>query len=95
MYRRRRDTQAEEVPESGELVLMHRETGRLLALNPTAAAVWDLLDGRRDAAAMAAVIADATGAPLERVTADVAALLVELEREGFLEPAGSEGTGPA
>ncbi len=95
MYRRRRDTETEEVPESGELVLMHRETGRLLALNPTAAAVWDLLDGRRDAAAMAAVIAEATNAPLARITADIEALLAELEREGFLEPADPGEVGQA
>ena len=57
---------------------------RVLALNPAAAAVWDLLDGRREPAELAAILAGAAGIPPAQAEADVRALLLRLGSEGFL-----------
>jgi hypothetical protein len=85
-WRQREGTLREDVPGTGECVLVDRERGRVLALNVTGAAVWDLLDGRRDAPAIARLIAEAADAPVEQVEADVARLVEQLVAEGFLLP---------
>lgn len=86
-WRRREGTLREDVPGTGECVLVDRPRGRVLALNAAGAAVWDLLDGQRDAPRLAAILAAAAGdvAPAQ-VEADVRGLLDELAREGFIEP---------
>ena len=61
----------EDVPGTGEAVLLDRGRGRVLALNAAAAAVWDLLDGRRDAAALARALALAGGVEEATARADV------------------------
>ena len=81
------EVRMEDVPGTGELVLLHAGTRQALALNATSAAVWELLDGQRDAATLAQVLVDATGVSLDTATADVEALLAELGRQGFLRPA--------
>lgn len=79
------DVRTEDVPGTGELVLLHPETRKVLALNATGAAVWELLDGQRGAAALAQVLVDASEeVSLETATADVEALLAELGEQGFL-----------
>jgi hypothetical protein len=85
-WRRRDDTLREDVAGTGECVLVDRARGRVLALNVTGAAVWDLLDGRRDAAALAAIVAAAAGdVDAAQVEADVQRLLDQLVAEGFVE----------
>ena len=74
----------EEVEETAECVLLEPNEGRVLALNPLGSALWDLLDGTRDAAELARILAEATGIEAERAAADVAALLERLGAEGFL-----------
>jgi hypothetical protein len=81
---RREAVQCEEVPETGECVLLHAAEGRVLALNPLGAALWELLDGQRDAEALAGIVSQATGAEPLLVEADVRALLAKLAAEGFL-----------
>jgi hypothetical protein len=44
--------------DDGWLVLVNLDTGRSLALNPTAAAIWRLVDGRRAPAGIAAVLGE-------------------------------------
>jgi len=77
---------ARDVPETGECVVLDPRQGRIVALNAMGAAVWDLLDGSREAAQVVDVVVQATGAPRADVERDVAALLERLEGEGFLEP---------
>jgi hypothetical protein len=82
----------EDVPGTGECVLVDRARGRVLALNATGAAVWDLLDGRRGAGDLARILAAAAGpgaadeppADPAAVEADVRRLLDDLAREGFV-----------
>jgi hypothetical protein len=44
--------------DDGWLVLVNLDTGRSLALNPTAAAIWRLVDGRRTPGDIAAALAE-------------------------------------
>ena len=41
-------TVSHELPETGETVVFDAERSELLVLNPTAGALWHVLDGRRD-----------------------------------------------
>lgn len=50
--RRRADLEVGELAEGAELVLLDPATERVVSLNPSAAAVWYLCDGRRDAEAI-------------------------------------------
>ncbi len=82
--RRRPGTLVEDVPGTGESVLLHPETGRVLALNAAGAAVWELLDGRRTIADLAATLAAAAEVAPEVALRDVRALLDQLAADGFL-----------
>lgn len=83
--RRREGLLVEDIPGTGECVLVDRGRGRILALNATGAAVWDLLDGARDAAAVARILAGLLpDADARAVEADVAALVARLRAEGFI-----------
>lgn len=75
----------EDVPDSGECVLVDRSTGKILALNAAGAAVWLLLDGVREPAQLADVLAEAAAIPTDQARRDVDALLERLRAEGFLE----------
>ncbi|MCO5167152.1 MAG: PqqD family peptide modification chaperone [Planctomycetes bacterium] len=81
--RRREDLIVEEVEDG--LVALDEARGEAHALNATAAAVWELLDGRRDVAAVAGIIADVTGAAPDRVLADVEAAVADLAARGLLQ----------
>jgi hypothetical protein len=65
-------------------VLLDARRARVLALNPAGAAVWELLDGRRDVPELAAILARAAGIEPARAEAEVRALLAQLAAEGFL-----------
>ncbi len=87
--RRRADVLLEDVPGTGEAVLVDRERARVVALNAAGAAVWELLDGARAPADLARLLRAAAPdpPPLEVVLAEVDALLAGLEAEGLVEPA--------
>lgn len=80
--RRREDLIVEEVEDG--LVLFDEARGVAHALSPTAAAIFELLDGRRDPAAIAAFLAETTGADGELVRADVERTLDELAAKDLL-----------
>lgn len=84
--RKRPGTLVEEVPGTGECVLFEPVSGQVLALNPTGAAVWELLDGERTAADVARILHEATGVEVEAARRDVEALLLALAEAGFLAP---------
>jgi radical SAM protein with 4Fe4S-binding SPASM domain len=81
--RRRRELVVEEVEDG--LVVLDEKKGDAHALNATAAAIFELLDGTRDLAALARFIAGTTGASEERVLADVKRAIDELAAKGLLE----------
>jgi pyrroloquinoline quinone biosynthesis protein D len=69
----------------GQWVVMAPE--RVFVPDPIALAVLNLVDGQRDVAAICADLAARYDAPLERIAADVAALLAELAGKGVIAPA--------
>jgi PqqD family protein of HPr-rel-A system len=68
-----------------DLLLYDPASGELLLLNPSAAAVADLADGRRSAEDIARLISETLGADPARVADDVRTLLETLARHGALE----------
>ncbi len=71
----------------GEMIVLDVSGRMVRGLNATGALTWELLDGRRSVSEVARVLAEETGAPEERVLADVCAFVVELADMGLLEPA--------
>ena len=67
-----------------ETVVMLLDSGDFFSLRDTARAVWRLLDGRRDRAAIIAALAESYDAPPAVLAADVDAFLAELEGTGLL-----------
>lgn len=54
-------------------------------LSPTAGAVWSLLGEPRTLSTLVDDLADAFGAPRERIAADVRVLVTDLVRRGWVE----------
>jgi pyrroloquinoline quinone biosynthesis protein D len=65
----------------------------VLLLSPTAARVLALCDGRRDAAGVAAELAQRYGAPAEQVFADVTGFLTTLRDRGLVNASPAEPGG--
>ena len=72
-----------EDPDGG-MILVNCDTGAALALNTTGKLVWNLIDGRRDPAALAAAVREKFLDAPDSVTDDVTALLATLAGEGFI-----------
>ncbi|WCM28757.1 PqqD family protein [Sphingomonas sp. QA11] len=68
----------------GESVLMKVDTGRFNALKDTGRAIWQAIDGHRDLAAIAALLAESHDIDPQDCAADVDAFLSELEQAGFV-----------
>lgn len=67
-----------------EVVLMHIESGEFYSLSGTAAAIWSLIDGQRDRAAVVAELAGQYGADPAGIAADVDAFLARLTAAGLV-----------
>ncbi len=63
----------------GEVLIVDLDGGELFSLSGTAKAVWEAIDGERDAAAIADLLAETYDGNTARIVADVAALVEELE----------------
>lgn len=68
----------------GEIVLYNPQDHRIHHLDRTGSIVWQLLDGEATLGELADDIADAFGAPVDVVEADLRALFEELHGEGLL-----------
>jgi Coenzyme PQQ synthesis protein D (PqqD) len=68
----------------GSGLLVEAESGDAFAVNVTGADVWELCDGRRPAATIAAVLLDRYEAEPAAVEAGVAALLAHFRDLGLL-----------
>jgi PqqD family protein of HPr-rel-A system len=71
----------------GDISLYDSATTQAVVLNATASAVWRLLDGTRDAAAVVAALAARYGVAAGEIRADVERTLAELAETGMLESA--------
>ena len=67
-----------------EIVIMNLASGDFFSLTDSAAAIWDLLDGSRNRAAVLAALADAYDAPQADLATDVDAFLGELRAGGLI-----------
>jgi pyrroloquinoline quinone biosynthesis protein D len=68
----------------GEVVLMNLAGGDFFSLTGTAMAIWRLIDGTRDRAALVAALAVEYDADEAAIAADVDAFLAMLETAEFL-----------
>ena len=67
-----------------EIVVMSLESGDFFSLTGTAKAIWLLIDGTRDRAALLAELALQHGCREAEIAADVEAFLDQLTRAGLL-----------
>ncbi len=83
--RRRSDLVVADLNGGEETALMDPVTNQVVSLNTTAAAVWYLCDGTRDAAAIAGEVLDLfPGLDRASVEADIRRVLDQLAERGLL-----------
>ena len=70
--------------DDGWMVLVNLDTGRSLALSPTAAAIWRLVDGRHTPAGIVAALAEAFTDMPGHVARDVDGVLASLYECGLV-----------
>ncbi len=68
----------------GEAVLVDPKKGMVRVLNPAGARIWEMIDGRRTVAELAADIATEYGIEASRAEADTTAFCEDLVRRGVL-----------
>ena len=68
----------------GEAVLVDPKKGMVRVLNPAGARIWEMIDGRRTVADLAADIAAEYGIEVARAEADTIAFCEDLVRRGVL-----------
>jgi hypothetical protein len=67
-----------ETAVDGEIIVMRLDNGEIFALSGTAAAAWQLIDGKRDRSALLAKLAAQFAAGEGQIEADVDELLKRL-----------------
>jgi hypothetical protein len=83
--RRRPELVAGELQKGQETAVLDMATGQVVSLNPTAAAIWYLCDGQRDASAIAREVLDVfPDVEPSKVELDVRTLLDELSALGLV-----------
>lgn len=70
-----------------EIVVMKLDTGDFFSITGTGCAIWGLIDGARDRAALVAALAAEFAAGEDEIAGDVDAFLARLAGEGLLETA--------
>ena len=68
----------------GEAVLVDPKKGMVRVLNPAGARIWEMIDGRRTVAELAADIAAEYGIEATRAQADTISFCEDLVRRGVL-----------
>jgi pyrroloquinoline quinone biosynthesis protein D len=67
-----------------ETVVMSLETGDFFSLTGTAQAIWRLLDGTRDRAALLSALAESHGVTADGIAAEVDSFIDELRAAGLI-----------
>jgi len=80
-YRLARGVRLRLSDDGGELLVPEG----IVSLSESAAAILELVDGRRDQAAIAAMLAERFEAPVAELSRDVAELLAALIERGFVQ----------
>lgn len=67
-----------------EAVVMDLDSGNFFSLSGSALSIWELIDGRRDTAAIIAHLAAEYGADDAAIASDMASFIADLARLGFI-----------
>ena len=67
-----------------EAVVMDLDSGNFFSLSGSALSIWELIDGRRDTAAIIASLAEEYGADETAIGEDLATFVADLARLGFI-----------
>lgn len=70
-----------------EIVVMHLDSGEFFSLTGTAAAIWRLIDGTRDRAALIHALAAEFDGEERQVSTDVDEFLTQLRKIGLVSDA--------
>lgn len=89
-YRPRKRADVLELDMGDGVILYNSDSSLVHHLNPTAAVVWQVLDGVATIERLADEIADEYGLPVENVGMQIKSLIAELDAMGLVEDAGSE-----
>lgn len=85
MPAKRRDGVNYEASGDG-VVILGAEGSTLTTLNPVGSLIWKALDGRRDAAALAAdLLGEFVGVTVEQLTADIESFVASLAEADLVE----------
>lgn len=76
---------AEELADDGKIALYDTAGATLIVLNPSAAAIWRLLDGSRSVAEVIAVLVEQFDEDVAVIQSDVAETCTKLEELGLVE----------
>jgi PqqD family protein of HPr-rel-A system len=91
-YRPRKRSDVLELDMGDGFILYNHDSSLVHHLNPTAAVVWQVLDGAATVERLAAEIADEYGLPVENVQMQITSLIAELDAMGLVEDAGSDAS---
>ncbi len=88
-YRPRKRSDVLELDMGDGFILYNHDSSLVHHLNPTAAVVWQVLDGEATVERLAAEIADEYRLPVENVQMQIISLIAELDAMGLVEDASS------
>ncbi len=91
-YRPRKCSDVLELDMGDGFILYNHDSSLVHHLNPTAAVVWQVLDGVATVERLAEEIADEYGVPVENVAMQVTSLIAELDAMGLVEDASPEAS---
>lgn len=69
----------------GEVLIVDLDGGELFSLSGTGKAVWEAIDGERDVATIAGMLVERYDGEVGTITADVAALVADLEAAALVD----------
>lgn len=75
-----------ETEVDGEVILLHLDDGTFFSLTETAAAIWALIDDKRNRAAIQAELAKMYDADDVTIAAQLGGFIVQLQAAGFVAP---------
>lgn len=76
-----------ETDADDEIVIMRLENGEFFALSGTAAAIWRLIDGKRDAETLRSALAAEFQADESQIVSDIGDFLAAMKEKGLLAAA--------
>ncbi|HYP24243.1 MAG TPA: HPr-rel-A system PqqD family peptide chaperone [Actinomycetota bacterium] len=91
-YRPRKRADVLELDMGDGFILYNHDSSLVHHLNPTAAVVWQVLDGAATVEQLADEVADEYGLPRDNVLVQITSLIAELDAMGLVEDASPEAS---